>query len=166
MFRLLLSAVLAMALSACAASGSVQTISADRAQVDSARAVTVDVTSRLAGKGDTVDALRNAIVAQLVSKKVFKSVTDMDAARYQLKVDLVEVSEVTQGARLLFGALAGQAGVTANVEIYDRQEGRVLSSLVAKGSSSGGHAFAGTTQEAVDQAAMQIADYLLQNRKL
>jgi hypothetical protein len=36
--------------------------------------------------------------------------------------------------------------------------------MVAQGKSSGGHIFAGTTQEAIDLTARQISDYLLQNR--
>lgn len=115
---------------------------------------------------DSAEALKRAIVAQLVSKKVFRSVTDVDSSDYVLKVDVVEVNEVSQGARIFFGTLAGQAAITANVEVLDRKDGRILSSMVAKGQSSGGHVFAGTTQEAIDQAATQISDYLLQNRKL
>jgi hypothetical protein len=38
--------------------------------------------------------------------------------------------------------------------------------MEAKGKSSGGHIFAGTTQEAIEQAATQIVDFLLHNRKL
>ena len=73
---------------------------------------------------------------------------------------------MSQGARILFGALAGQAGITAQVDVFDKRSGMVISSMVAKGQSSGGHVFAGMTQEAIDQAATQIADYLLANRKL
>lgn len=161
-------AVLLMAglVSACAASGSVQTLSSQAPAVDSSKAGAVEVSTALPDKADSADALKRAIVSQLVNKKVFKSVTDIDASDYLLRVSVVEVNEVSQGARIMFGAFAGQAGITANVEVYDRKQGRVLSSLVAKGSSSGGHVFAGTTQEAIDQAATQIADYLLQNRRL
>ena len=166
MVRFILVCVTAGLLSACAASGSVQTLSAQAPAVDSAKAGAVEVSTALQDKADSADALKKAIVAQLIGKKVFKSVTDIDASDYLLKVNVVEVSEVSQGARIMFGALAGQAGITANVEVYDRREGKVLSTLVAKGSSSGGHVFAGTTQEAIDQAANQIADYLLQNRRL
>lgn len=161
-------AVLLMAglVSACAASGSVQTLSAQAPAVDSSKAGAVEVSTALPDKADSADALKRAIVSQLVNKKVFKSVTDIDASDYLLRVSVVEVNEVSQGARIMFGALAGQAAITANVEVYDRKQGRVLSSIVAKGASSGGHVFAGTTQEAIDQAATQIADYLLQNRRL
>lgn len=166
MKRIILVILTAGVLSACAASGSIQTLSANTPAVDSAKSGGVEVSTVLPDKADSATALKSAIVAQLINKKVFKSVTDVNSSDYVLKVNVVDVSEVSQGARIFLGALAGQAGITANVEIYDRREGRTLSSMVAKGSSSGGHVFAGTTQEAIDQAAAQISDYLLQNRRL
>lgn len=165
MFRLIATVLLAGLLSACAASGSVQTLSANPPAIDSSKAGAVEVTTALSDKVDSADALRRAIVAQLVNKKVFKSVTEASSSDYILKVNVVDLAEVSQGARFMLGALAGQAGITANVEVYDRREGRLLSSMVAKGQSSGGHAFAGTTQEAIDLAAVQISDYLPMYRK-
>lgn len=160
-------AVLASAfLSACAASGSIKTTSDSAPAVDSGRSGAVSVVTSMKDRDDSVVAFRNAIVTQLVNKRVFQSVSDMEQSDYVVRVNVVDLSEVSQGARIFFGALAGQASVTANVEIYDRRQDRVISAMVAQGTSSGGHVFAGTTQEAFDQAATQISDYLLQNRKL
>lgn len=166
MKQMVLAALAAMFLSACAASGSIQTLSASAPAVDSSKTGGVEVSTSLPDQSDSLTAFRSAIVAQLVNKKVFQSVGDANNSEYIVRVNVTQLSEVSQGARIFFGALAGQAGVTANVEVYDRREGRTISSMVAKGSSSGGHVFAGTTQEAFDQAAAQISDYLLQNRKL
>jgi|AGTN01.3.fsa_nt_gi hypothetical protein len=166
MKQLLLVALSAMFLSACAASGSIQTLSANAPAVDTTKSGGVQVSTALSDKAESLDAFRNAIITQLVNKRVFGSIADTDNSDYVIQVNVVELSEVSQGARIFFGALAGQAGVTANVDIYDRREGRTVSSMVAKGTSSGGHVFAGTTQEAFDQAAAQISDYLLRSRKL
>jgi hypothetical protein len=46
------------------------------------------------------------------------------------------------------------------------KNGQVLGQMAVSGQSSGGHIFAGTTTEALDQAATQLADYLLRNRKI
>ena len=72
----------ALLLSACAASGSVQLTSASSPAVDSTKSGSVEVSTALADKIDTTDALKRAIVAQIVSKKVFKSVTDGDGVDY------------------------------------------------------------------------------------
>lgn len=153
-------------LSACAASGSVQKLSASAPAVDSAASGAVEVSTALPDKADSAEALKRAIVAQLVTKKVFKNVSDLSSADYVLRVNVTEVNEVSQTGRILFGALAGQASIGAQVDIYDKRQGAVISTLAAKGTSSGGHAFAGTTQDAIDLTAAQIADYLLENRKL
>lgn len=152
-------------LSACAASGSVQGTSANPPVLDSAKAGAVEVATALPNTNESVDALKSALISQIVNKKVFKSI-DADGADYLLKVNVVDITEVSQPTRLLLGALAGRAGITANVDILDRKGGTVIGSMVATGRSSGGNIFAGTTQEAIDQAATQITDYLLRNRKM
>lgn len=66
----------------------------------------------------------------------------------------------------MFGALAGQARLVADVNVLDARTKETLGQMRAEGKSSGGHVFAGTTSEALDQLASQIADYLLRNRKI
>ncbi len=154
----------ALLLSACAASGSVQMKPAGFSAVDSKKSAAVEVTSSVADKADTATALKQAIVAQLASKNVFKAITTADAADYQLKVNVLSVSDVGQGTRIMLGAFAGQAEISAQVDVIDSKAGKAMGSFIAKGQSSGGTIFAGTTQQAIDQAAAQIADHLLANR--
>jgi hypothetical protein len=165
MKRILIVA-LAFFLSACASSGSIKTTSLAPVAVDSAKSGAVNVVTAVAGREATADALKNAIISQLLSKKVFNSVVAEGQSDYLLKVNVVEVKEVTQAARILLGALAGQAKITAQVDVLDRTDSTVLGSMIANGESSGGHIMAGTTQEAIDLTAIQIADYLLRNRTI
>jgi hypothetical protein len=165
MRNIIAAGLLAGGLSACAASGSIQTTSTAPI-VDSTLAASVDVQTPLPNKGDSAAALRNAIAAQLVNKKAFRAVTDNASSDYLLRVTVTDVHEVGQGARILLGALAGQASITASCEVVDRKQDKVIGSMTTNAKSSGGHIFAGTTQEAIDVAATQIVDYLLQNRKL
>jgi len=165
MIRLVATVLMATFLSACAASGSIQTLSRDVPTVDSTKSGAVEVTTSLPNKSETVAAFRAAVAAQIINKRVFKSVANGDSSDYMLRINLTEVSEVTQAARILLGALAGQAEITAHCVVVERG-GKVIGSMVAKGTSSGGHVFAGTTQEAIDMAATQIVDYLLSNRRL
>ena len=165
MKRIAMLVIAAGFLSACAASGSVETISAAKPAIDSSRSGAVEVTSSTPGGDGAVVALRSAIVGHLVNKKVFQSISDSSATDYVLKARITDVSTVSQAARILLGAFAGQARIAVNVQLYDGK-GKLLSDMIAKGESSGGHIFAGTTEEAIDQAAVNIADYLLQHRKL
>jgi len=165
MKKIIIVGLMAGFLSACAASGSIQTTSTAPV-VDSNQSASVDVQSVLPDKADSAQALRNAIASQLVNKKAFRSITDSSSSDYLLRVTVTNVSEVSQGARILLGALAGQASISASCEVVDRKQDKVIGSMTTNAKSSGGHIFAGTTQEAIDIAATQIVDYLLQNRKL
>jgi hypothetical protein len=153
----------ALWLSACAAGSSVQSISG-APQINSTLGGAVDVYSSVPDTSGNAAALRSALVAQLQAKKVFKAITDPDSADYLVRVNVTQISEVGQGARIMLGALAGQASVVANCEVFDRKQNAVIGNMVAQGKSSGGHIFAGTTQEAIDLTARQISDFLLQNR--
>ena len=166
MRRIIAAALMVGFLSACAASGSIQTLSGSAPAVHSAKSGAVEVSTSLPDKSETVAALKAAITAQLVNKRMFKSITDGDSSDYLLRVDITEISEVSQAARVLVGAFAGQAEIAANCTVIDRRDGRVIGKMVAKATSSGGHIFAGTTQEAIDIVALQIVDYLLANRQL
>ena len=166
MRRIFTAALVAGFLSGCAASSSIQPVQGNAPAVDSAKSGAVEVSTSLPGKSETAAALKAAIAAQLVSKRVFKSVADAATSDYVLRVDIVEVSEVNQATRILLGALAGQSEITANCAVLERKGNKVIGSMVAKGASSGGHIFAGTTQETIDVVATKIVDYLLINRKI
>ena len=163
MFRSIAIVLAALWLSACAAGSSIQTIT-PAPQINSTLTGAVDVYSSIPDTSGNANLLRAALVAELANKKVFKSITDQGSADYLIRVNITQISEVGQGARIMLGALAGQAAIVANCEVFDRKQNAVIGNMVAQGKSSGGHIFAGTTQEAIDLAARQISDYLLQNR--
>ena len=163
MNRLLTLAVVAF-FSAWVATGAVDVKAAGLTALDGKKSAGVEVTSAVPDKAESANALKQAIVAQLVSKNVFKALTASNAADYQVKVNILSVSEVAQGVRILLGAFAGKAEISTQVDVFDSKAGKSMGNFVAKGKSSSGTIFAGTTQEAIDQAAAQIADHLLANR--
>ena len=165
--RVLMSLLVAGLLSACAAGGAVQQTSTSAAAIDTNRSGSVRVKSSVPDRDHVAEDLRQAINAQLLNKRVFAVLPgNPDQADVVLDVNIVEVSEVSQASRILFAAFAGQARVVADVDVVDRKSGASLGQMRAEGKSSGGHVFAGTTSEALDQMATQVADYLLRNRKL
>lgn len=165
--RIIASLLAMFLLSACAAGGGIQQLSTGAATIDSNKSGSVVVKSAVPGRESVAENLRQAINNQLLNKRVFAALPgNPDQADVTLDVTIVEVSEVSQGARILFGALAGQAKMVADVDVIDRKTGASLGKMRAEGKSSGGHIFAGTTSEALDQMAVQVADYLLRNRKI
>jgi hypothetical protein len=158
---------LALTLGACAASGTIQQVSKDAPQIDSRHSASVVVRTAVTGREQVALGLQQAIMYQLTSKRVFNNVqTTPTGTDIIVDATVTSASEVDQATRVLLGALAGQAELQANVKILDAKSNAVLGEMLAHGKSSGGHVFAGTTTEAIDQVATQIADYLLRNRRI
>lgn len=76
-----------------------------------------------------------------------------------LTATIIELTKVSRAARVLVGAMAGQASVETDVVLADAT-GTVLTRFHVKGKSSGGTVFAGTTEEALEEAAKEIAAVL------
>jgi hypothetical protein len=76
-----------------------------------------------------------------------------------LTITIIELTRVTRGARIAVGAMAGQASVEADVVMTDAR-GAVVARFHVKGKSSGGSVFAGTTDDALDNAAREIGSIL------
>ena len=104
------------------------------------------------------------MVDQLTKKAVFRAVVDKTGADYLVRVKITSLKDVGSTERLMLGALAGRASISADVEVYDRT-GAFIGGMTAEGKSSGGTIFAGTTKEAIELAAGQIANYLLRYRE-
>ena len=166
MRKFFVAGLLSLFLCGCAASGSVQQTSGSVPRIDSSKIGAVLVGTKLEGASETVDGLRQAINAALINKKVFTSIGGIDVADTVIEANITQVYEVSQGARIILGALVGQASISVDVVVKNRRTGEIMGSMVAAGKSSGGHIFAGTTSTALDQAANQIADYLLRNRAI
>lgn len=88
------------------------------------------------------------------------SISDSDL---ELKANIVKIRKISQGSRLLLGALAGQSGIIVNAELIDKSNQKKLCEFSVEGKSSGGTVFAGTTSQAIERAAEQIALYIKDN---
>jgi hypothetical protein len=77
------------------------------------------------------------------------------------KCEIIDTKRVSTGDRILFGGLAGQASVTVLVEVLEPTKGERIGQASATGRGSGGTAIAGTTTEALENAAQSVANFLL-----
>ncbi|UCG19859.1 MAG: DUF4410 domain-containing protein [Deltaproteobacteria bacterium] len=77
-----------------------------------------------------------------------------------LKGEITYMKRVTKAARVLVGAMAGRARADVDVHLVDFQTGEVIGAASIKGTSTGGGIWAGGTEEAFDNAAQIIADFM------
>ena len=70
------------------------------------------------------------------------------------------LKRVTKAARLLAGAYAGRARVDMDIHLVDFQTGDIIGAASVKGTSTGGSAWAGTTEEAFENTAQLIAEFI------
>lgn len=77
-------------------------------------------------------------------------------AGIKIESRITEINKVSDSARVWYGGLAGQARIVVQVTISDLSSGRPLETFEAVG-LSGKSARAGTTEEAIQRAAEQVA---------
>lgn len=80
-----------------------------------------------------------------------------------LKGRITYMKRLTKTARIMLGAMAGRAGVSMDIQLVDPATGSVLGEAAIQGTSSGGSVFAGGTEEAFENAAQQIAEFVKNN---
>lgn len=77
-----------------------------------------------------------------------------------LKGEITYMKRVTKAARVLTGAMAGRARADVDVHLVDFQTGDVVGAASIKGTSTGGGVWAGGTEEAFENTAQIIADFI------
>lgn len=80
-----------------------------------------------------------------------------------LKGRITYMKRLTKVARIMLGAMAGRAGVAVDIQIVDATTGDLLEEANIQGTSSGGTVFAGGIEEAFENAAQQVADFIKKN---
>ena len=77
-----------------------------------------------------------------------------------LKGEITYMKRVTKAARILAGAMAGRSRVDVDIHLLDHQTDDVVGAASIKGTSTGGWVGAGGTEEAFENAAQIIADFI------
>ena len=70
-----------------------------------------------------------------------------------VEAEVININRVSRAARVLAGGLAGLASVELQVKLVDQKENKLIGETNVTGKSSGGTIFAGTTEEAIKEAA-------------
>lgn len=130
--------LLALFVAACSSSGTLQRMQSSDVPIRANSVAALEVTS--ASDSDSLEAaeeLRSRLFGSLVSQGLFEQVVPPSKpADYELTIALSGVSEVSQGARIFFGALAGSNKLSANVKLQDATDQSVVRSFVVGGESA------------------------------
>ncbi len=154
-------------LSGCASTGTMQLTKPVSERINNYNKIAIDVSSDIKDSSSEVIQLEKMVVIKLREKGLFERVIPgtMDTSTdLHLKIKIVELQKVGSAARLVFGALAGQAKVTVDAKLVDIKTNSVLGAFRAEGKSSGGSTFAGTTEQALERVAEQIVAFLIKSR--
>ena len=104
--------------------------------------------------------LKGALFGRLVSEGVFRQVVhEGDEAKYILNVKVAGAREVSQGARIFFGVLAGANTLVVSVQLNDSATPRSpMVDLVATGESAA-HPF--SSENDMDDAIREVVDEII-----
>jgi hypothetical protein len=120
----------------------------------------VESTSSLVGLETEKHQLGDLIVSGLREKQWFDNVSGNKAdgnssSGIKVTADIKEINKVSDNARIWAGALAGQARILIQVTVSDLGSGNQIEVFEVEG-KSGQSAYAGTTDEAIQQAVGRI----------
>jgi hypothetical protein len=123
--------------------------------------IQVATTSDLADLESEKQSFNDHVLSDLRETGIFTNVSELNtnnSAATGIKVEskITEIKKVSEDARLWFGGLAGRARIAVQVTVIDLGSGKQVETFEAIG-ISGGSARSGTTEEAVERAAEQVA---------
>jgi len=104
--------------------------------------------------------LNESIITGLKQKEIFGTVSGKweevsSGSGLKIKVEIKEIKKVSDDARVWAGALAGRARILIHVTVADLNTGKQIEVFEVEG-NSGKSSSAGTTNEAIQQAANQV----------
>ena len=117
-------------------------------------------------KADTLrDMFQQRVQYHIYTLSLFKDVVETEPPANAgkivvLKGEITYMKRVTKAARILVGAMAGRARVDVDVHLVDFQTGDEVGAASIKGTSTGGGIWAGGTEDAFENAAQLIADFI------
>lgn len=157
-----------MVLVGCASTGTLKSTMLSDVKLSNFKTIVIHVSSQVPEASNEVIQLESLTITKLREKGLFEKVIAGSAspdAQADLKIDveITKLKKVTAAARAMLGALAGRGGVVLNAKLIDLNTEEIISTFEAEGKSSGGSIFAGTTNQAIEQAASQIVEYVQGN---
>jgi hypothetical protein len=109
--------------------------------------------------------LNDKIIIDLREKQIFNSVAenqpDSSDEGIKVKAVITKIKDVSPDSRAWFGSLAGQAEIFIQLTVSDLKTGKQIQTFETEG-KSGAYAKAGTTDAAIQLAAHQIVDQIIE----
>lgn len=121
------------------------------------------------GKADVLKRMfQERVKYNIYTLNLFEKVVDKEPVQttglvVRLKGRITYIKRLTKTARIMLGAMAGRAGVAVHIQLEDGISGAILGEADIEGKSSGGTIFAGGTEQAFEEAASQIAEFIKNN---
>jgi hypothetical protein len=111
------------------------------------------------------DMFQERVKYDIYGLSVFEKVVTTESTRdtdriVLLKGEITYMKRVTRFSRIMVGAMAGRSRVDVDIQLLDAQTGDILGQASIKGTSTGGSAFAGGTEEAFQNASQQVAEFI------
>jgi len=144
---------------ACSSSGELKMKTPKATAIPPGHSVALDVTS--AADEDSRDAahrMRVELFGRLVAEGVFRQVVAVgEPADYRMEVALGGVEEVSQGARIFFGVMAGSNELKAAVTLHEAATDALITAFDVSGESAA-HPLSSESgmEDAIREAATKI----------
>lgn len=155
-------------MNACSSSGSIQMLKHKTASIPPGSTVSLSVTAALPDDADddahedaseVIHRLKSQLFGRLVSEAVFKQVLQPgEQADYRMDVKLLSAEEVSQGARIFFGVLAGSNNLTASVSLNDQAIDSLITAFEVGGESAS-HPM--SSKNDIDDAIREAVDEII-----
>ena len=108
-----------------------------------------------------IPEVENALVSGLNLRGTFKrAATDLETSDFTLEVEILDTKNVGDSSRVMLGALAGRAKITLRAKFFERGNETPLGIIETQGKSSGGTVFAGTNDQAAQNAVQEILQWI------
>lgn len=143
----------------CASTSSVKSTVSPTISLDSFKTLSVSVQTKVEDSEKEAQNFKEILISELKKKNKWEIVDSNPQNQLELSATITDLKKVGGGARLLLGALAGQASVDVDVVLKD-SKGNVISQFSVNGKSSGGTIFAGGTDQAFEKASEQIVAFM------
>ena len=155
-------------MNACTSSGSIQIAKQKAVSIPPGSTVSLSVTAALPKDADDdaredaseiTHRLKSQLFGRLVSQAVFKQVLQpAERANYRMDVKVLNAEEVSQGARIFLGILAGPNKLTASISLYDQATDNLITAFEVGGESAT-HPY--SSENDIDDAIREAVDKII-----
>ena len=132
---------------------------------DGQQIVIVEVTQRGPATIEEANLFSRRLVQRLDETNQFSEVNLQQntarTANLLVQCDIVAIRRVHINKRKIGGGLVGRASIDVHVRLISPLFGSIVGEVTVKGLSSGGTAFSGTTEDAMEKATEAIVDYVM-----